>query len=131
MLVQFASSIRLGSLLLCRDIAPEGNDLAETNANLDEMVELAHELQQKTGIQLLWATCNLFAHPRYSSAAFVNINKSITSHSKKQFKCCVPATVVMVSMYVDPYGAPAFPCMSSLLISDTWMVLPQTQMPML
>lgn len=47
-----------------RDIAPEGATLAETNKNLDEIVDLALELQNKTGVKLLWATCNLFAHQR-------------------------------------------------------------------
>ena len=48
-----------------RDISPEGQTLEETNAMLDEMTDLALELQKKTGVQLLWNTCNLFAHPRY------------------------------------------------------------------
>lgn len=50
--------------ILYRDIAPEGATLAETNKNLDEIVDLALELQNKTGVKLLWATCNLFAHQR-------------------------------------------------------------------
>lgn len=45
-----------------RDIAPEGNNLEETNKNLDAMVVLAKQLQQKTGVKLLWGTANLFAH---------------------------------------------------------------------
>lgn len=48
-----------------RDIAPEGADLAETNKSLDEMSDLALELQQKTGVKLLWVTCNLFANPSF------------------------------------------------------------------
>lgn len=52
-------------LFLLRDIAPEGENLEETNANLDQLTDLAHELQEKTGVKLLWATCNLFANPRY------------------------------------------------------------------
>ena len=52
------------SLFFFRDIAPEGATLAESNANLDEVSNLAQELMQKTGIKLLWATCNLFSHPR-------------------------------------------------------------------
>ena len=51
-------------MILFRDIAPEGASLEETNKNLDEIVDLAQELQKKTGVKLLWATCNLFAHPR-------------------------------------------------------------------
>lgn len=47
-----------------RDIAPEGKDLAETNANLDEIVALALELQKQTGIKCLWGQlpiCTLLA----------------------------------------------------------------------
>ena len=50
--------------MILRDIAPEGENLKETNANLDELTDLALELQQQTGVKLLWATCNLFANPR-------------------------------------------------------------------
>ena len=49
---------------ISRDIAPEGETLEETNKNLDEITDLALELQKKTGVKLLWATANLFAHPR-------------------------------------------------------------------
>lgn len=47
-----------------RDIAPEGRTLDETNSLLDQMTDLALELQNKTGVKLLWNTCNLFANPR-------------------------------------------------------------------
>ena len=49
---------------LFRDLAPEGQTLEDTNKNLDDLVDLAEELMAETGINLLWATCNLFAHPR-------------------------------------------------------------------
>ncbi len=55
-----------------RDIAPEGRDLAETNANLDVISDLALELQKKTGIKCLWGTANLFSHPRYANGAATN-----------------------------------------------------------
>ena len=54
-------------LFVFRDIAPEGENLEETNANLDQLTDLALELQEATGVKLLWATCNLFANPRYGS----------------------------------------------------------------
>ena len=47
-----------------RDIAPEGDTLEESNAALNEMADFALELQKKTGVKLLWNTCNLFTHPR-------------------------------------------------------------------
>merc|ERR1711928_49540 len=55
-----------------RDISPEGTSLEESNAMLDEMTDFALELQQQTGIKLLWNTCNLFAHPRYANRAAIN-----------------------------------------------------------
>ena len=52
-----------------RDIAPEGKNLIETNIQLDQIAEAAEKLQEKTGIQLLWATSQLFLHPRYMHGA--------------------------------------------------------------
>ena len=51
---------------LNRDIAPEGATLVETNAILDRLVDRAETLQKTTGVKLLWNTCNLFAHSRWS-----------------------------------------------------------------
>lgn len=45
-------------------MAPEGPTLEESNRNLDEITDLALELQKQTGVKVLWVTCNLFAHPR-------------------------------------------------------------------
>ena len=50
--------------IICRDIIPAGKDLAETNWNLDEITNYVLMLQSETGITPLWATCNLFSHPR-------------------------------------------------------------------
>ena len=48
-----------------RDVAPEGNTLAESHRNFDEVVKVLKEEQERTGIQLLWGTANMFSHPRY------------------------------------------------------------------
>ncbi|XP_076810475.1 xylose isomerase-like [Clavelina lepadiformis] len=69
-----------------RDIAPEGATLDETNSNLDRLVELASELQDKTGIKLLWNTCNLFAHPRYSNGAATNADAHVVACAAAQVK---------------------------------------------
>jgi xylose isomerase len=53
----------------CRDIAPEGATLAETNKNLDLVAEVALELQKGTNIRPLWGTAQLFKHPRYMHGA--------------------------------------------------------------
>lgn len=69
-----------------RDIAPEGADLAETNKSLDEMSDLALELQQKTGVKLLWVTCNLFANPRYMTGASTSPNAHVFAYAAAQVK---------------------------------------------
>jgi xylose isomerase len=60
-----------------RDIAPEGDNLRETNKRLDHIVELAAAKQQETGIRLLWGTANLFSHPRFMAGAGTNPNPEI------------------------------------------------------
>src|SRR5207247_9892651 len=52
-----------------RDVAPEGRDLRETNKNLDAVVKVLKEEQQRTGVRLLWGTACLFVHPRYVHGA--------------------------------------------------------------
>ena len=59
MRVAFDFIARLGVGFYCfhdRDIAPEGDSLAQSNRNLDQVVELAGKLQADTGIRLLWGT---------------------------------------------------------------------------
>ncbi|PAA55115.1 hypothetical protein BOX15_Mlig030170g1 [Macrostomum lignano] len=69
-----------------RDIAPEGASLAETNANLEAVVEHALELQQRTGVQLLWATCNLFSNPRYMHGAATSPLAEVFAYAGAQVK---------------------------------------------
>lgn len=52
------------AVMCCRDIAPEGATLVESNKNLDVLTDLAADLMKRYDIKLLWNTCNLFAHPR-------------------------------------------------------------------
>jgi len=54
---------KLGVHFYCfhdRDVAPEGKNLSESNRNLDAVVKVLQEEQQRTGIKLLWGTANLF-----------------------------------------------------------------------
>ena len=52
-----------------RDLAPEGASIAESEQNLDALVNHVSALQQRTGVKLLWGTANLFSHPRYMHGA--------------------------------------------------------------
>eukprot|EP00916_Digyalum_oweni_P027572 GHVL01045097.1.p1 GENE.GHVL01045097.1~~GHVL01045097.1.p1 ORF type:complete len:442 (+),score=25.31 GHVL01045097.1:323-1648(+) len=69
-----------------RDISPEGSSIKESGQNLDQITDLALELQKKTGVKLLWATCNLFAHPRYMNGASTNPDAHVFAFAAAQVK---------------------------------------------
>eukprot|EP00455_Lapot_gusevi_P041884 TRINITY_DN4907_c0_g1_i1.p1 TRINITY_DN4907_c0_g1~~TRINITY_DN4907_c0_g1_i1.p1 ORF type:complete len:444 (-),score=138.98 TRINITY_DN4907_c0_g1_i1:193-1524(-) len=75
-----------------RDIAPEGATLEETNRNLDQVVALAKQLQQETGIKLLWGTANLFSHPRYMNGAATNPDAHVVAYAAAQVKKAMEVT---------------------------------------
>ncbi len=77
------------------DIAPEGNSVSETEANLHTMVERAKELQNQTGIKLLWGTANVFSHPRYMNGASTNPDFNVLAHAGAQVKMALDATVAL------------------------------------
>lgn len=76
-----------------RDVAPEGKSLADTNKNLDAVVRVLKEEQQRTGIQLLWGTANLFANPRYMHGASTSCNADAFAYAAAQVKKCLEVTL--------------------------------------
>lgn len=89
---------KLGARYWCfhdRDIAPEGATVAETNRNLEEIVEQAAKLQKATGIKLLWGTANLFSHARYSHGAATNPDPLVFAHGAAQIRRAMDATVAL------------------------------------
>jgi len=86
---------KLGVPFYCfhdRDLAPEGETFAESCANLEKMVEKARQLQQDTGIKLLWGTANLFGHPRYAHGAATNPDAHVFACAAAQVKHAIAAT---------------------------------------
>ena len=75
-----------------RDIAPEGKSLAETNRNLDAVVRVLKEEQQRTGIQLLWGTASLFTHPRFVHGAATSPNAEVFTYAAAQVKKAIEIT---------------------------------------
>ncbi len=95
MRLAFAFIQKLGLGYYCfhdRDIAPEGATLAETNRNLDRVVDLAEELQGDTGIRLLWGTANLFSNPRYMNGAATNPDAHVFAYAAAQVKKALEVT---------------------------------------
>jgi xylose isomerase len=86
---------KLGVPFFCfhdRDIAPEGRTFAESQANLEAMVERAAVNMQRTGVKLLWGTANLFSHPRYAAGAATNPDPQVFAYAAAQVKSMLEAT---------------------------------------
>ncbi len=86
---------KLGVQFYCfhdRDIAPEGASLAESNKNLDHIVKIARNLQNETGVQLLWGTANCFSNPRYMCGASANPDAHVFAYAASQVKKAMEVT---------------------------------------
>ncbi|PWZ06441.1 Xylose isomerase [Zea mays] len=75
-----------------RDIAPDGKTLEETNSNLDEIVQLAKQLQGETNIKPLWGTMQLFMHPRYMHGAATSLEVKVYAYAAAQVKKALEVT---------------------------------------
>lgn len=75
-----------------RDVAPEGATLAESHRNLDAVVGVLREEQQRTGIGLLWGTACLFAHPRYAHGAATSCNADAFAYAAAQVRKAIEVT---------------------------------------
>jgi xylose isomerase len=93
--VAFEFFEKLGVPYYCfhdRDVAPEGKTLRETNANLDRVVAVMKQEQERTGVRLLWGTANLFSHPRYVHGAATSPNADVFAYAAAQVKKCLEIT---------------------------------------
>jgi len=75
-----------------RDIAPEGQNLAETNKNLDHIVKLLKELLKDSKTKLLWGTTNAFGHPRFAQGASTSPNAEVFAYAAAQVKKALEIT---------------------------------------
>jgi len=93
--VAFEFMEKLGVPFYCfhdRDVAPEGDTLAESNKNLDAVVAALKAEQERTGIELLWGTANLFSNPRYVHGAATSPNADAFAYAAAQVKKAIEVT---------------------------------------
>jgi xylose isomerase len=93
--VAFEFMEKLGAPFYCfhdRDVAPEGDTLSESNKNLDAIVRVLKEEQQRTGVKLLWGTANLFSNPRYMHGAATSPNADAFAYAAAQVKKAIEVT---------------------------------------
>jgi len=92
----FEFCTKLGVPYYCfhdRDIAPEGDSVADSEKKLRHIVDRAKERQAETGLKLLWGTANVFSHPRYMNGASTNPDFDVVAHAGAQVKAALDATV--------------------------------------
>jgi xylose isomerase len=75
-----------------RDIAPEGDSLAETDKNIDKVVDKLEAMQKATGKKLLWGTANMFGNPRFMQGASTSPSASVFVHCAGQVKKALEIT---------------------------------------
>lgn len=68
------------------DVAPETDSLESSMVNVDEVTDYMLEKQEATGVQLLWATQNLFSHPRYMNGAMTSPDVHIFCYAAAQIQ---------------------------------------------
>merc|ERR1712070_1312549 len=68
------------------DVAPQGESLAEFQANLDRISDLLLAKQEETGVKLLWSTQNCFSNPRYKDGASTSPNFDSFAYTCAQTK---------------------------------------------
>ncbi len=86
---------KLGTPFYCFhdvDMAPEGATLADSQRNLNIMVDRAAAKMNDTGVELLWGTANLFSHPRYAAGAATNPDPEVFAHAAAQVRHMLDAT---------------------------------------
>jgi len=74
------------------DVAPQGATLMESNENLEKVTDLMLELQNSTGVKLLWGTANLFSHPRYMCGGSTNPDPHVFARAASQVKKAMEVT---------------------------------------
>ena len=96
------------------DIAWEGSSIAESERNLQAVVDLAKERQEETGMQLLWGTANAFSNPRYMNGAATNPDFAVVAQAAAQVKAALEATVELGGQnYVFWGGREGYACLQN------------------
>ncbi len=76
-----------------RDIVDEGQSLGETLKNLHTIADYLQGKHESSSTRLLWATANLFSHPRFMSGAATNPDPEVFLWSATTIKHCMDVTV--------------------------------------
>ncbi|MEP3279605.1 MAG: xylose isomerase [Stappiaceae bacterium] len=85
----------LGMPFFCfhdRDIAPEGETLAESDRNVQEIADIFLKKMESSKTRLLWGTANLFSNRRYMAGGATNPNFDLFAYAAAQVKNALDVT---------------------------------------
>ncbi|MDQ1332449.1 MAG: xylose isomerase, partial [Bacteroidota bacterium] len=76
------------------DIVGDGK-VPEIEKRLGKIIPVMKEMQQQTGVKLLWGTANLFSNPRYMNGAATNPDFNVVANAGAQIKNAMQATIAL------------------------------------
>ncbi|MDE2383401.1 MAG: xylose isomerase [Alphaproteobacteria bacterium] len=74
------------------DIAPEGNNLQEFNANVGRVADQLDKLMARHNKKLLWGTANMFSNRRFMAGAATNPDPDVFAYCAAQVKHALDIT---------------------------------------
>lgn len=89
---------KIGAPFYCfHDVDVVGNEgsVFDIEKRLEKYVPLMKQLQEQTGVRLLWGTSNLFSHPRYMNGAATNPDFNVVTNVAVQLKNAIDATIAL------------------------------------
>jgi xylose isomerase len=88
---------KIGAGYYCfHDVDVVGNGTVfEIEKRLEKYVPVMKQMQDQTGVKLLWGTANLFSSPRYMNGAATNPDFAVVASAAVQLKNAISATVAL------------------------------------
>ncbi|MGB8490772.1 MAG: xylose isomerase [Bacteroidales bacterium] len=89
---------KIGAPFYCfHDVDVVGGDgsVFDIEKRLSTYVPVMKNLQEQTGVKLLWGTANLFSNPRYMNGAATNPDFNVVSNAAVQLKNAIDATIAL------------------------------------
>ena len=74
------------------DVVGDGT-VFEIEKRLEKILPVIKNMQDETGVKLLWGTANLFSNPRYMNGAATNPDFAVVANAAVQLKNAIAATV--------------------------------------
>lgn len=88
---------KIGAPFYCfhdTDIVGDGS-VFEIEKRMSQIVPVMKELQDKSGVKLLWGTANVFSNRRYMNGASTNPDFSVLANAAVQVKNAIDATIAL------------------------------------